>query len=54
MLTICSDVLRLVRDPEKDATLEDLDVLQEDRIKVGKLNLTVGILCLGSLINDNF
>jgi len=28
------DVLRFVKDPEKDATLEELNVLQEDKIKV--------------------
>ncbi|KAF2352149.1 MIP18 family-like [Trinorchestia longiramus] len=31
------DTLRFVKDPEKDATLEGLDVLQEDKIKVLKL-----------------
>ncbi|XP_045593324.1 cytosolic iron-sulfur assembly component 2A isoform X2 [Procambarus clarkii] len=32
------DALRTVRDPEKDATLEDLDVIKEEGIKVTRLN----------------
>lgn len=32
------DVLRLIKDPEKDATLEDLDVIREDCIKVTRFN----------------
>ncbi|XP_050716793.1 cytosolic iron-sulfur assembly component 2A-like isoform X1 [Eriocheir sinensis] len=32
------DILRTLRDPEKDATLEDLEVIQEDRIKVERFN----------------
>lgn len=32
------DVLRLIKDPEKDATLEDLDVIREDGIKVTRFN----------------
>ena len=32
------DVLRLIRDPEKDSTLEDLDVIREDCIKVTRFN----------------
>ncbi|XP_076059094.1 cytosolic iron-sulfur assembly component galla-1 isoform X2 [Oratosquilla oratoria] len=32
------DVLRLIRDPEKDATLEDLAVIREDEIQVSRIN----------------
>ncbi|XP_042218301.1 cytosolic iron-sulfur assembly component 2A-like isoform X2 [Homarus americanus] len=32
------DLLRTVRDPEKDATLEDLEVIREEGIKVTRLN----------------
>ncbi|XP_063858387.1 cytosolic iron-sulfur assembly component 2A-like [Scylla paramamosain] len=32
------DILRTLRDPEKDATLEDLNVIQEDRVKVEKFS----------------
>lgn len=38
LASFLSDVLRLVKDPEKDATLEELDVLQENRIKVCQIN----------------
>lgn len=31
-----TDILRTLRDPEKDATLEDLEVIQEDKIKVSR------------------
>ncbi|KAB7495619.1 MIP18 family protein FAM96A [Armadillidium nasatum] len=30
------DAIRFVKDPEKDSTLEDLEVLQEDKVKVTK------------------
>lgn len=32
------DSLRSIRDPEKDATLEDLEVIKEEGIKVTRLN----------------
>ncbi|XP_066959126.1 cytosolic iron-sulfur assembly component 2A [Macrobrachium rosenbergii] len=32
------DILRLIRDPEKDATLEDLQVIREEGIVVSKFN----------------
>ncbi|XP_063615209.1 cytosolic iron-sulfur assembly component 2A-like [Penaeus indicus] len=32
------DAIRLVRDPEKDATLEDLNVVSEEGIKVTRFN----------------
>lgn len=34
LFIVVPDSLRFVKDPEKDATLEGLDVLQEDKIKV--------------------
>ncbi|KAG0725128.1 Wee1-like protein kinase [Chionoecetes opilio] len=32
------DILRTLRDPEKDATLEELNVIQEDKVKVERFN----------------
>ncbi|XP_068217063.1 cytosolic iron-sulfur assembly component 2A isoform X2 [Palaemon carinicauda] len=32
------DVLRLIKDPEKEATLEDLEVIREEGIKVSRFN----------------
>lgn len=42
-----TDILRTLRDPEKDATLEDLEVIQEDRIKVGRTPKAKGLIKVG-------
>lgn len=38
------DILRLVKDPERDATLEELLVLQEEKIKVSRIPGSVKLL----------